>query len=60
MTPIERLREGRLEVRQLLGPDFQKSDRDIEETLWYYYFDISKSVNYLLSMKFLNISPIYN
>ena len=44
---ISRLRAGTLEVRRVLGPDFNVADSEIEETLWYYYFDVGKSVTYL-------------
>jgi len=32
-----------------MGPDTTVTDKEIEEALWYYYFDVDKSVTYLLS-----------
>jgi len=45
----EHLRRGTVDVRKTLGPDFPVSDQDIEDSLYYYYYDIQKTVNYLLS-----------
>jgi hypothetical protein len=36
------------EVRQLLGDHHDIPDKEIRETLWYYYFDLEKSVAWLL------------
>jgi len=38
-------------VRELLGDESEAIvlDKDIEESLWYYYFDVAKTVDYVLS-----------
>ncbi|KAL9596256.1 MAG: hypothetical protein Q9219_005917 [cf. Caloplaca sp. 3 TL-2023] len=43
-----RLQKGLLEVRMVLGPSVSVSDKDIEDSLWHYYYDADKTVNYLL------------
>ncbi len=45
----EYLRRCTVDVRKTLGSDFPVSDQDIENSLYYYYYDIQKTVNYLLS-----------
>ena len=45
----EQLRKGVLDVRQTLGLNFPVSDADIEDSLYYYYYDVSKTIDYLLS-----------
>ena len=45
----EHLRRGTTEVRSTLGSDFPATDKEIEDSLYYYYYDIQKTVNYLLS-----------
>ena len=45
----ERLRQGTIRVRDVLGPGFGISDAKIQESLWHYYYDVEKSVNYILS-----------
>lgn len=46
----EHMREGTIKVRQALGADFPATDHEIQEALWHYYYDVSKSVSYLKSM----------
>ncbi|KAG8532695.1 uncharacterized protein KY384_002572 [Bacidia gigantensis] len=46
----EQLRRGTVQVRQTLGLEFPASDREIEDSLYYYYYDVSKTVNYLLNL----------
>jgi HBS1 N-terminus len=41
------MRQATIEVKARLGSEYQPSDDEIQETLWYYYFDIESSVNYL-------------
>ena len=41
------LKEGARKVRETTGDEF--SDVDIRDTLWHYYYDVEKTVNYLLS-----------
>jgi len=45
----EQLREGTVKVRAILGTGVPVTDREIEESLWHYYYDVEKTVNYLLS-----------
>ena len=45
----EHLRRGTVEVRDTLGLDFPATDREIEDSLYYYYYDVQKTVHYLLS-----------
>ncbi len=45
----ESMREGIIKVRAALGPTFPATDKEIEEALWHYYYDVSKSVTYLKS-----------
>ena len=35
------------DARQVLDDNF--TDKEIQESLWYYYYDVEKTVNYLLS-----------
>ncbi len=47
----EKLRLGTVQVRNTLGQGFASiTDKEIQDTLWHYYYDISKSVSYLKSM----------
>ncbi|KAH0545239.1 hypothetical protein FGG08_000693 [Glutinoglossum americanum] len=46
----EQMREGLYKVKEVIGGDIPGvTDRAIEEALWRYYYDIEKSVRYLLS-----------
>ncbi|KAK3175119.1 hypothetical protein OEA41_002365 [Lepraria neglecta] len=47
----EQLRLGTIKVRDILGEDAGIPDKEIEDSLWHYYYDIDKTVNYLLSQK---------
>lgn len=43
------MRLGTIAVRDALGQDVPGiTDKDIQEALWHYYYDLDKSVNYLL------------
>lgn len=44
-----RLRQGSVEVREALGAGSPATTKEIEEALWYYYYDVEKTVAYLLS-----------
>jgi elongation factor 1 alpha-like protein len=44
-----RLRQGAGEVREALGAESPATTKEIEEALWYYYYDVEKTVAYLLS-----------
>ena len=43
-----KMRECLAEAREVLGSEF--TDREIQDSLWYTYYDVEKTVNYLLSM----------
>jgi hypothetical protein len=46
--------EARLfEVRDLLGDQSKIENDEIRETLWYYYFDVPKTVSWLLGKSVL-------
>lgn len=45
----EQLRLGTIKVRDVLGNDLPITDKEIEDSLWHYYYDIDKTVNYLIS-----------
>lgn len=48
MREKEQLKEGLRKVRSVLDlPGL--TDENIQESLWYYYFDVEKTVNYILS-----------
>ena len=55
----EQLRQGTVKVRQALGPGFPASDKEIQDALWNYYYDVSKSVSYLKSMLSHHQSYLY-
>lgn len=43
------MREGAIKVREILPADSTNfTDKQIQEALWHYYYDIEKSVTYLL------------
>lgn len=43
------MRQGTIAVRDALGDDVPGiTEKDIQEALWHYYYDLDKSVNYLL------------
>lgn len=43
------MREGTIKVREILPADSTNfTDKQIQEALWHYYYDIEKSVTYLL------------
>ena len=46
----EQLRKGTAKVRNVLGSEDSITDKDIQDSLWHYYYDVEKTVNYLLSM----------
>lgn len=43
------LKEATKSVREILGSDGGASNKEIEDALWYYYFDIDKTISYLQS-----------
>ncbi|KEF54481.1 elongation factor 1-alpha [Exophiala aquamarina CBS 119918] len=46
----EHMRQGTIEIRRALGPNFSVTDNEIQEALWHYYYDVSKSVTYIKSV----------
>ena len=46
---LEQLRLGTIKVRDILSEGAGITDKEIEDSLWHYYYDIDKTVNYLLS-----------
>ena len=40
---------GTAKVRSVLGREVLFTDREIQESLWHYYYDVEKTVAYLLS-----------
>ncbi|KAI9718720.1 MAG: hypothetical protein M1812_003894 [Candelaria pacifica] len=47
----ENLREGTDKVRQALGPDVPVTNKEIEDSLWHYYYDVAKVVTWLLNQR---------
>lgn len=47
----EQMRQGTVKVRAALGSAFPATDKEIQEALWHYYYDVPKSVAYLKSTK---------
>ena len=46
----EQMRTGTAKVRESLGPTFSSvPTKEIEESLWHYYYDFDKSVTYIKS-----------
>ena len=45
----EQMRIGTTKVQDALGSSFSISEKEIQEALWHYYYDIDKSVSYLKS-----------
>ncbi|KAK4209795.1 putative glucose-regulated protein 78 of hsp70 family [Rhypophila decipiens] len=59
LSPEDRaaMTQGTIDVRAILGPVSSKvTTAQIEEALWHYYYDIDKTVAYLVS-KFVDPSP---
>lgn len=53
LTPIiDQLNVGLQKVREVLGNEVA-TDKEIRESLWYYFFDVEKTVNYILSNAFV-------
>ena len=49
----EKLRLGTAQVRRALGQGYASiPDKEIQDTLWHYYYDVAKSVTYLKSTVF--------
>ena len=46
---LEHLRQGTAKVRDVLGPQVSITDKEIEDSLWHNYYDVDKTVDYLIS-----------
>ena len=46
----EQMQDGTAKVRSILGSELNVTDKDIQDSLWHYYYDVEKTVTYLLSM----------
>jgi hypothetical protein len=53
MTEDDKLhmQEGTAKVRSLLGSEHLVSDKEIQDALWHYYYDVEKSVVYLKNLR---------
>lgn len=45
----EQLSAGTVAVRAELGDGFEVTDKEVQDSLWHYYYDIEKTVAYLKS-----------
>lgn len=55
----EQLDDGKTEVRSILDTEgIVVTDDEIEESLWYYYYDVDKTVNYLRGMWSFVLGPL--
>ncbi|KAI9873272.1 MAG: Hsp70 suppressor, GTPase facilitates ribosomal subunit dissociation [Pleopsidium flavum] len=45
----EQLRDGTIKVRDALGSDIVVTDKEIQDSLWHYYYDIGKTITWILS-----------
>lgn len=52
----QQLQDGTAKVRSILGSE-AGTDEEIQESLWHYYYDVEKTVNYILSMALNVILP---
>ncbi|MCJ1282445.1 Hsp70 suppressor, GTPase facilitates ribosomal subunit dissociation [Xylographa opegraphella] len=50
------MQEGTAQVRSIVGPEVAISDKDIQDSLWHYYYDVEKTVTYLLNQR-SNVEP---
>jgi hypothetical protein len=48
--PQGQMLEGMAQVRAAIGPDLAVTDQEIRDALWHYYYDVSKSVSWILGM----------
>jgi hypothetical protein len=48
----QQMAAGTIAVRDALGPDVPDvTDREIQEALWHYYYDVGKTVSYILDAR---------
>lgn len=53
--PTDQLYSGLADIRESI-PDTVASDREIKDALWYYYFDVEKSLNWVLGAWSMTLS----
>jgi elongation factor 1 alpha-like protein len=46
-SSVEQLRSGTIKVKERLGPNAPVTEKEIQDALWHYYYDISQSVTFL-------------
>jgi len=52
------MRVGTISVREALGDDVPGiTDKDIQDALWHYFYDVEKSVNYLIQSRTAKKKP---
>jgi elongation factor 1 alpha-like protein len=47
----DQMQEGTAKVKSLLGSEVSVTDKEIQEALWHYYYDVEKSVTYLNNLR---------
>ena len=48
----QQMAAGTIAVREALGPDVPDvTDREIQEALWHYYYDVGQTVTYILDAR---------
>lgn len=43
-------------MREVIGENGDFTDKEIEDSLWHYYYDVDKTVNYLLSKQLYDLA----
>ena len=61
MSPADKARMANAlrQTKNIIGEVPSLTDQKIEETLWYYYFDVERTVGYLLSESCSCYSNVY-
>ncbi|KAF2453715.1 elongation factor 1 alpha [Lineolata rhizophorae] len=47
----EQMRVGTIKVREALGPSITATEKEIQDALWNYYYDVANSVKHIRSIK---------
>ena len=50
--PLEEMRLGTQHVKEMLGADFPVTEKEIQDSLWHYFFDVDKTVTYLMGPEY--------
>jgi elongation factor 1 alpha-like protein len=45
------MQEGTTRVKSVLGSQYSVTDKEIQDALWHYYYDVDKSVAYLKNLR---------